>query len=114
MIAHATVWVFLGPYLITFVIPVPIFVQVASWMNKWEKRRPPPKLIAFCWGSAFAILVAVVNSAIFYFGAEFHVFEPTMGDFIYVVGMCTLTAGIAGYAQALRMVITTRANTAPL
>ena len=113
LITHTTVWALSGPYLVTFVMPVPIFVQVAAWLGKWEKHRPPPKLMAFCWGLAMAILVAGVNSWLFYFGSKFHVFEPTIGDFIFVVGFLTLTAAIVGYSQVLQMVITRRANTGP-
>jgi hypothetical protein len=110
LIAHKTAWELAGPYLVIFVLPVPIFVLVASWLRKWEKRKPSPKLLAFCWGLTMAALAAGVNSALFYFGAEFHVFDPTLGDFIYVVGAITFIVALMGYFQVLP-IITARANT---
>jgi hypothetical protein len=109
MIAHATAWAFAVPYIVTFVLPVPIFVQVAARLRKWEAGKPPPKLLAACWGLAAAVFVAIINSAIFYFGARFRVFNPSLGEIIFVIGACTFSAGIGLYFQVLPM-ITARAN----
>lgn len=109
MIAHATVWAFAGPYLITFALPVLILVQIASWLRKWEKHRPTPKLLALCWGLSFALFVAAVNSALVYFSAKFRVFDLNVGEWIFIVGFLTLSAGILMYIQVLP-VITARVH----
>jgi hypothetical protein len=111
MIAHATVWAFAGPYLITFVLPVPIFVQVAAWLNKWELRKPPPKIMATCWGLAMSVFVGGINSAIFYYGVKFGVIEPDLGGFAFIVGFLALTAGVGMYFQILQTLAARRRAT---
>ena len=105
LVLHKTAWEIVGAFLATFVAPVPIFVLVASWLRKWETHRPPPKLLALCWSLAMALFVAGINSALFYFGAEFHVFDPSVGDFVFVVGMLTLSAALFMYFQILPLII---------
>ena len=109
LIAHATVWAFAVPYLVTFVVPVPIFVQIASWLRKWELRRPPPRLLAFCWGLAMALFAGSINSAMLYYSAKFGVFHPDLGEYVFVVGLSAICASLGMYFQVLPM-ITARAQ----
>jgi len=109
MIAHATVWAFAVPYLVTFVMPVPIFVQISAWLRKWELRRPPPRLLAFCWGLAVAVFAGGINFGMFYYGAKFGVFRPDLGEFVFVVGLSALSASFGAYFQVLPR-ITARAR----
>jgi hypothetical protein len=112
LIAHRTAWEFAGPYLVTFVAPMLIFMLAVTWLRKWEKHKPPPRVLAFCWSLAMAVFVGGINSALFYFGSKFGVFDPDLGDFVFVVGLLTLSAALATYFQMLPM-ITARANTDP-
>jgi hypothetical protein len=112
MIAHATMWAFAGPYIVTFILPVPIFVQLAVWLNKWELRKPPPKLMAACWGLAMAAFVGGINSAIFYYGVKFGVFEPDLSGFAFIIGFLALAAGSGMYFQILQMLAARRGGPA--
>src|SRR5882762_4490536 len=80
LVLHKTFWELAGPYLVTFVLPIPIFVSVAMWLRKWESRRPSPKLLAFCWSLSVAILAVAVNGAVFYYSTKFRIINPTVGD----------------------------------
>ena len=105
LILHKAAWDLAVPYLATFVAPVPIFVLVASWLRKWEVRRPPPKLLALCWSLSVAVLVAAVNGAIFYYATEFHLIDPTIGDVGFVMAACVLSASIPVYYMVLPVIV---------
>jgi hypothetical protein len=113
LIAHATVWAFAVPYLVTFVLPVPLLFLIAWWLRKWELRGPPPRLLAFCWGLAMAVFAGGINFGMFYYGAKFGVFHPDLGGLIFVVGFSALIAIVGVYFQMLPK-ITARARSNPI
>ena|SRR5579872_6210183 len=104
-VLHKSALELAGPYLATFVTPVPIFVLVASWLRKWETRRPSPRLLALCWSLSVAILVAAVSGALFYYGAKFHLINPTVGDLVYVVTASVLSASFIMYHTVLPVIV---------
>jgi len=112
MIAHATVWGFAVPYLVTLVMPVPIFVQISAWLRKWELRRPPLRLLALCWALAVAVFAGGISTAMLYYSAKFGVFHPDLGEYMFVVGLSAISASLGMYFQVLPM-ITARARTSP-
>jgi uncharacterized membrane protein YhaH (DUF805 family) len=100
-----------GPYFVTFVAPVLIGVAIASLLRKWgERRRPPPKLLAFCWSLLVATLVAAIDGAIFYYGVKFEVMNPTVGDIVFVMAACILSASIPAYYRALPTIVARQLN----
>jgi hypothetical protein len=105
LILHKAAWELVGPYLATFVAPVPIFVLAASFLRKWEALRPSPKLLAFCWSLSAAILVAWVTGANFYYAAEFHLIDPTIDEVAFAMAVCVLSASISMYYTVLPVIV---------
>lgn len=100
------------PYLVTFVMPVPIFVLICSWLRKWETYGPPPRLLAFFWGLLAAGIPTAVSGSILYFGLKLQLFDlkTAMDEFSLPVGFCVLTAFFLMYFKVLPQIIA-RADT---
>jgi hypothetical protein len=105
------------PYLVTFVLPLPVVLLATRGLLKWETQRPPPRLLAFWWGLTIGFIPASVNGFIFYYGHALLIFSPEDSAFTFSIAWAAF-GGVAmsfyvAYSQLLPKIIARRDQRPP-